>query len=111
MARKVVVTVVDDFDGYSPAVETVSFAVDGVGYEIDLSEENAARLRELFAQWAAHGRRVGKGVKRSRHIAAAAGDGPRPGLVREWAKANGFDVPRRGRVPASVVAEYNKVAS
>ncbi|WP_431972028.1 Lsr2 family DNA-binding protein, partial [Nocardia sp. bgisy134] len=30
---------------------------------------------------------------------------PRPGLVREWAKANGFDVSRRGRVPASVVAE------
>ncbi|WP_425465871.1 Lsr2 dimerization domain-containing protein [Nocardia bhagyanarayanae] len=50
MARKVVVTVVDDFDGHSPAVEMVSFALDGVGYEIDLSEQNAARLRELFAQ-------------------------------------------------------------
>ncbi|WP_425465872.1 Lsr2 family DNA-binding protein [Nocardia bhagyanarayanae] len=50
-------------------------------------------------------------MKRSKHIPAAAADGPRPGLVREWAKANGFDVPRRGRVPASVVAEYNKVAS
>ncbi|WP_067840392.1 histone-like nucleoid-structuring protein Lsr2 [Nocardia lijiangensis] len=111
MARKVVVTVVDDFDGHSPAVETVSFAVDGVAYEIDLSEENAARLRVLFAQWAAYSRRVGKAGRRSRQIAAAASDGPRPGLVREWAKANGFDVPRRGRMPASVVAEYNKVAS
>ncbi|WP_097243887.1 Lsr2 dimerization domain-containing protein [Nocardia amikacinitolerans] len=47
MARKVVVTVVGDFDGRSQAAETVSFAVDGVGYEIDLSQEDAARLPEL----------------------------------------------------------------
>ncbi|WP_431969865.1 histone-like nucleoid-structuring protein Lsr2 [Nocardia sp. bgisy134] len=111
MARKVVVTVVDDFDGHSQAAETVSFAVDGVEYEIDLSEENAARLRESFAQWVPHSRRVGKAGRRSRSIETAATDGPRPGVVREWARANGFDVPRRGRVPADVVAAYQKAAS
>ncbi|WP_456320117.1 Lsr2 dimerization domain-containing protein [Nocardia aurea] len=45
MARKVVVTVVDDYDGKSQAAETVSFALDGEVYEIDLSETNAESLR------------------------------------------------------------------
>lgn len=51
MARRVVVTLVDDFDGVSAAEETVTFAIDGATYEIDLSETNAAKLREVFEQW------------------------------------------------------------
>ncbi|WP_067837677.1 histone-like nucleoid-structuring protein Lsr2 [Nocardia lijiangensis] len=112
MARKVVVTVIDDYDGSSPAVETVSFGVDGVGYEIDLSEENAARLREVFAQWTSFGRQVGKtGRRRSTLIAPAGARGPEAGVVRQWARANGFAVPSRGRVPSDVVAAYEKAAS
>ncbi|MCP2280932.1 histone-like nucleoid-structuring protein Lsr2 [Nocardia amikacinitolerans] len=111
MARKVVVTVVDDFDGRSQAAETVSFAVDGVGYEIDLSQENAARLRDVFAPWVLHGRRVGKAGRRSKNIESAGQATPQPGVVREWARANGYTVPKRGRVPANVVAAYEKAAS
>jgi hypothetical protein len=44
MAHKVVVTVIDDLDGTS-AAETVSFGLDGVGYEIDLSEALITRSR------------------------------------------------------------------
>ncbi|MGV9817174.1 Lsr2 family DNA-binding protein [Nocardia xishanensis] len=33
-------------------------------------------------------------------------NGPRPGVVREWARANGIVVPSCGRVPADVEAAY-----
>ncbi|WP_308209472.1 histone-like nucleoid-structuring protein Lsr2 [Nocardia amikacinitolerans] len=104
-------TVVDDFDGRSPATETVSFAVDGVGFEIDLSEENAERLRKVFAPWVSHGRRIGKSGRRSKNIEPASGTRPQPGVVREWARTNGYDVPRRGRVPADVVVAYEKATA
>ena len=56
--RKIVVT--DDLDGPdTPAAETVRFALDGVSYEIDLSETNAARLRDQLALWVGHARRTG----------------------------------------------------
>ncbi len=48
MARKVVTTLVDDIDGTQIEEgqgETVPFALDGVNYEIDLSDDNAAKLR------------------------------------------------------------------
>ena len=45
MAKKVTVTLVDDFDGEGAADETVEFGLDGVTYEIDLSNKNAGKLR------------------------------------------------------------------
>jgi hypothetical protein len=39
MAKKVTVTLVDDFDGEGAADETVEFGLDGVSYEIDLFQE------------------------------------------------------------------------
>src|ERR1700744_2404901 len=59
MAKKVTVTLVDDFDGAGAADETVEFGLDGVTYEIDLSNKNAAKLRGDLKQWVAAGRRVG----------------------------------------------------
>jgi hypothetical protein len=41
MATKIAVTLEDDLDG-GPADETVRFAIDGTGYEIDLSTNVAA---------------------------------------------------------------------
>lgn len=51
MAKKVTVTLVDDFDGEATADETVEFGLDGVTYEIDLSAKNAAKLRNDLKQW------------------------------------------------------------
>jgi len=47
----------DDIDG-SQAAKTVAFALDGRHYEIDLSEANAAALREVFAPYVAVSRRA-----------------------------------------------------
>ena len=62
MATKVLTTLQDDIDG-SAATETVHFALDGVEWEIDLSERNANRLRNNLSVFIQHGRKVG-GKKR-----------------------------------------------
>ena len=58
MAQKVTVLLVDDIDG-GTADETVSFSLDGVSYEIDLSAKNAGKMRDAFAQYVGQARRVG----------------------------------------------------
>src|SRR5699024_1154779 len=47
MAERIQVELVDDLDG-SPAQSTVTFALDGVTYEIDLNDRNAGQLRSLL---------------------------------------------------------------
>ena len=66
MAKKITITLVDDIDGTSSADETVSFSLDGVSYEIDLSADNAGKLREMFAAVEA----VGSDVDRRSHLLA-----------------------------------------
>ena len=58
MAQKVQVILADDLDG-GAAEETVSFALDGVSYEIDLSTSNAAKMRDTFAQYTGTARKIG----------------------------------------------------
>ncbi|MCX0273017.1 Lsr2 family protein [Nocardia zapadnayensis] len=108
MARKVVVTVIDDLDGASAAAETVSFGIDGVGYEIDLSEANARELRAGLDKWTSFARKVGG---RSRVNAPAAGRQKDAKAVREWARRNGHDVPERGRMPSAVLQAYQRAAN
>ncbi|HEY2058740.1 histone-like nucleoid-structuring protein Lsr2 [Amycolatopsis sp. NBC_01480] len=112
MAQKVHVEMVDDIDG-SIAEQTVPFSLDGVSYEIDLSEDNAAALRDELARYVAASRRTG-----GRKVRIAAGQAPRPTssaadrernrLMREWAEANGFAVSDRGRLPAEIVKAYEE---
>jgi hypothetical protein len=110
MAQRVEVVLIDDIDGGN-AAETVTFALDGVTYEIDLSDENARRLRDDFATWTGHARRAGTAKAASRRRAGAgSGAAKRTDLaaVREWARANGHDVSDRGRISADVQAAYDK---
>ncbi|WP_197320450.1 histone-like nucleoid-structuring protein Lsr2 [Saccharomonospora sp. NB11] len=58
MARSTAIYTVDDITG-EPAHETVSFAFDGVAYEIDLTAEHADQLRDLLDRYIRHGRRTG----------------------------------------------------
>jgi hypothetical protein len=106
MAQKIHVELVDDVDG-SPAAETVSFGLDGVQYQIDLSEGNATALREALAPYIGHGRRAGGGRRRSSGSSGSASkSGPSAAEIREWARSNGWTVPDRGRVSAEVREAY-----
>jgi hypothetical protein len=104
MAQKVQVILVDDIDG-GPAEETLSFSLDGVSYEIDLSSANAARLRDSFAPYVGTARRVG-GRSSAGRGRRGSGDN-RTAQIREWARANGHPVNERGRVAAGIVSAYD----
>lgn len=103
MAQKVKVLLIDDLDG-SDADETISFAVDGVTYEIDLNAENAAELREAFAKWIGHARKAG-GRRTTRRASSSSGGG-NTAAIREWARDNGYKVSDRGRVSAEIREAY-----
>jgi hypothetical protein len=72
MASRTVTTLIDDVDG-SDADETVRFSIDGTEYEIDLSEANAAKLRDGLAGYIGKARRIGG--RRGRRSAAFDGGG------------------------------------
>jgi hypothetical protein len=103
MAQRVNVVLIDDIDG-SEAQETVSFALDGKEYAIDLNAKNAKKLRDALAPFVGHARRETSSRRRSRSAAAAAKGSAAE--IREWARANGYDVPARGRVSSEVRAAW-----
>lgn len=108
MAKKVTVSLVDDIDKSTPADETVSFALDGVNYEIDLSSGNAAALRDALAVYIANGeRKSGRKSTRSAGSASPAQRG-KVSRIRAWARDHGHDVSDRGRISAEVQAAYEK---
>jgi hypothetical protein len=103
MAQRVQIILEDDYDG-GTADETVSFGLDGAEYEIDLSNRNAAGLRDALAPWLAHARKTGGRRKR----AAKASGSSSTSDIRAWAQAQGLDVSSRGRVSAEVREAYEK---
>jgi hypothetical protein len=108
MAQKVLVQLVDDLDGTSSLdVTTVLFGLDGVTYEIDLSDTNAERLRDSLSQYVDSARRVGGRVKRgTRPAGSKSANASEAGQIREWAQENGFELAGRGRIPSHVVDAY-----
>lgn len=121
MAQKVITELVDDLDG-SEADQTVEFGLGGVSFEIDLSDENAERLREGLRDYIDVARRVGRhGTPgRGRKARAAASTTSRNGsraktepeqfaAIREWARRQGMTVSDRGRIPADIRAAFDAV--
>jgi Lsr2 len=108
VAQKVQVLLVDDLDG-GEADETVTFALDGKTYEIDLTTSNADKLRGLLDPYTKGGRRTGgrSAGGRGKGRALASGN-PDTAEIRKWAKENGYSVNDRGRVPAEIREAYEK---
>jgi hypothetical protein len=101
MAQKITVALEDDLDG-GPADETMRFSFSGAAYEIDLSKKNARAFRKQLAPFVEHARKAGRGQRRPRTSSSR----QRSGDIRSWAKGQGITVSDRGRVPASVVEQY-----
>lgn len=102
MAQKTEVILIDDLDG-GQAEETVEFGLDGKTYAIDLSAENAAKLREALDPFVRVARKIAvtphrRAVRVSTGVDATA--------VREWAKANGIAISSRGRIPKDAIEKY-----
>ncbi len=115
MARSVVLT--DDLDG-TPATRTIKFSVEGTSYEIDLSDENQARLQAALHDFVA-GARVTRAARKPEEPPAEPEEivnqieypgkpKPKPTnpQLRQWARENGISVNPTGRIPASVRDAY-----
>ncbi|MFI9202646.1 Lsr2 family protein [Streptomyces sp. NPDC053048] len=111
MAQKVTVLLVDDLNG-GEADETVTFALDGKSYEIDLTTDNAGKLREALADYVKAARRTGKAAAGRKAAAVKApgqaAAGQDTARIRAWAKENGYNVNDRGRVPAEIREAFEK---
>ncbi|NJC73293.1 Lsr2 family protein [Planosporangium thailandense] len=115
MAKKTIHMLIDDLDG-SEADESVKFAIDGVQYEIDLSKENVAKLRDALAPYVAVGTKAGRsgGIVRTvgapRRRGGAAVDRDQNRAIREWAQSKGIAVSDRGRIKQEIVDRYHAEA-
>jgi hypothetical protein len=110
MARVAHVRHLDDLDG-SEASETVIFSLGRRSYEIDLSQENAAKFRSALAPFVAAAR--SSGDARRPHRTRAGDSPPPPGTIRpkakeirQWARRHGHKVADRGQIPSSVLQAY-----
>jgi nucleoid-associated protein Lsr2 len=92
----------------APADETVRFGFGGTDYEIDLSAKNARAFCQKLTPFIEHARTAGRGPARRTPRTSAGRQ--RSGEVRAWAKDHGLAVGERGRIPASVIEQYQAAA-
>ncbi len=110
MARQIITVLTDDIDG-STADRTVEFGLDGVGYTIDLSEENIGKLREALNPYLEVATRVSRaGIRRGAPAPATQAtrtNRQQNQAIRDWASQNGYEMSDRGRIPSNIVEAYN----
>ena len=112
MAKRVIQELIDDING-QPADESLTFGLDGVQYEIDLTSKNATKLRDALAPFMAAGTKVGRGGvtgargRDGRGRPAARSDRQLNQAIRDWAKSMKIDVSDRGRIKQEIVDRYN----
>lgn len=116
--KKTTVQLIDDLDG--AVIEpgdggTVTFAFDGRGYEIDLSNANRTALHDALKPYIDAGR--GTAARPASLPEAPRRRARRNGPVtttsaselaeiRDWARANGHQVGDRGRISAEIREAY-----
>jgi hypothetical protein len=104
MAQKIQVMLLCDLDdGNVDAEETLQFSLGNTAYEVDVCAKHAQQIRDGLEPFVTHARKV-SGTARRRQRAGA--DRQQTADVRSWAKDHGIPINERGRIPASVVKEY-----
>ncbi|MEG9247850.1 Lsr2 family protein [Arthrobacter sp. Soc17.1.1.1] len=113
MAQRVQVQLVDDLNG-DVAQETVRFGIDGIDYEIDLTTENAQKLRSTLSDYVDKARKAktgrrGQGGQKT-PTSASTGRAKREDTqqIRQWAQDNGYNPSSRGRITQSIIDAYNE---
>lgn len=113
MAQRVQVELVDDLNG-EEAQETVRFGIDGTDYEIDLTADNAEKLRSTLSEYVDKGRKAktgrrGQGGQNSSSSPSTSGSKrEETQKIRQWAKDNGHNPSSRGRITQAIVDAYNE---
>jgi hypothetical protein len=106
MAQKVQVMLLCDLDdGNVDAEETLQFSLGNAAYEVDVCAKHAQQIRDGLQPFVAQARKTGA-VSSARRRQRTAGTRQETAGIRSWAKDQGIQVNERGRIPASVVKEY-----
>ncbi|MGW8379338.1 Lsr2 family protein [Streptomyces sp. ODS28] len=119
MAQKVITIYTDDLTGEETEdAKTVTFSIDGVAYEIDLSPESKDKFLEDMGPYMKAGRRSGRikdsvkpGAVTRKSAGRSQGGTQDTAKIRAWAKEQGYEVNERGRVPANIREAYEKAGA
>ncbi|HWL37500.1 MAG TPA: Lsr2 family protein [Frankiaceae bacterium] len=107
MAQKVQITMTCDLESSEkPAQETLTFALDGATYEIDVCDKHAKQFRDVLASFVSAGRRVSSRAGGRRRRGGGSSDRERTQEIRAWARSKGIKVSERGRLSGDIVAKY-----
>jgi hypothetical protein len=114
MVRRIEVQLLDDIDG-SHASETVSFSLDGRHYEIDLNSKHAEKLRSSLGRYVEAATKIDRVHRTNASRARRAGtpartDREQNRAIRDWAQRKGIELSSRGRIPQSIVEQYQAEA-
>lgn len=110
MAQRVTTTITSDLSEKEGA-ETVTFALHGATYEIDLTQDEQEDLSKALEPFLSAARKAG-GSSSSRRTPSrsSSGGGSTSGVdakaVRAWAAQNGVEVSPRGRINGKVLEAY-----
>lgn len=104
MAQQVQVMLLCDLDeGNVDADETLQFSLGSTAYEVDVCAKHAQQIREGLEPFVEHARKVAGTNRRRQRTAAPSRE---TAAIRSWAKDRGIHINDRGRIPASVIKEY-----
>ena len=107
MAQKVQITLLCDLDdGNVEAEETLHFGLADTTYEVDVCGNHAQQIRDGLRPFVAHARKSSTASSNRRRPGRSAVGRDQTAGIRAWAKDKGIQVNDRGRIPASVVKEY-----
>jgi hypothetical protein len=103
MATQTIVTLTCDICGGTKDTRTRSITLGGHALEIDLCTKDNRSLDKVAQTLVPYARKV------TRHPVArrTAGTRQHSADVRNWARAQGFDVSDRGRIPEEVERKYS----
>ncbi|HSX01917.1 MAG TPA: Lsr2 family protein [Candidatus Saccharimonadia bacterium] len=116
MAQKITEVRYDDLDG-SEGAKTRTFMIDGVTFQIDLTDANYRLLQGELAPFLENATRIrrpgpNRAVSTDRYSGPTMTHGAQQRVknhdIRAWARRNGHTVSRIGRLPADVLAAYYK---
>ncbi len=103
MARRTVY--VDDLTGEEGA-EPVLISVDGDTYSVDLGSASREKLDKALAPFLEVATRTSSAGRSGRGARKSARSSSELQAIREWARSKGKSVSDRGRIPNSIIEEY-----
>lgn len=111
MAQHIQIDLIDDITG-EEAQDTVAFSLDGTDYDIDLTVQNAEKLRSLLTPYVAKGRKVdanprNTNSRKTASVSTSRSKREEARKIRHWAQANGYNFNTRGRIPQTIIDAYN----